>query len=164
MVPRLSRRLSSQLPALSATSTWDSWPSFYIPWYELLGFFHSKRRPSKTSSLLRCGKLGRGGHVGNTVSWSCSLSAAAAAPGTPQPLLPPQPLFTPSGFVRPHLLSSQPWHVAAPPALSCQGSAVRPPLTPSSRPPPALRSLRWRCSLLPAWLVICSQNEGEAQA
>lgn len=103
MVPRLSRRLSSQLPALSATSTWDSWPSFYIPWYEMLGFFHSKHRPSKTSSLLRCGKLGRGGHVGNTVSWSCSLSAAAVAPGTPQPLLPPQPLFTPSGFVWPHL-------------------------------------------------------------
>ena len=28
VVPQLSGRLSSQLPDLSATSTWDSWPSF----------------------------------------------------------------------------------------------------------------------------------------
>lgn len=112
VVPRLSGGLFSQPPDLSAASTWDSWPSFYIPWYELLGFFHSKLLPSKTSSLLRREELGRGGHVGNAVSWSCSLSAAAGAPGTPGPLLPPQFLVTPSGLVWPHL-SSQPWHVAA---------------------------------------------------
>lgn len=42
--------------------------------------------------------------MGNTMSWPCSPSAAAAeAPGTSGASLPPPPLSIPPGFEQPHL-------------------------------------------------------------
>lgn len=97
------------------------------------------------------------------MSWSRSLSAAAGAPGMPGPLPPPQPLFNLCGFAQPHPSVFS--------ALACGSTnstrlpeiCIQSCVNARQLPPPALRSLRGRCLVFPAWFI-CSQHKRGPQA
>lgn len=83
--------------------------------------------------------------MGNTMSWPCSLSAAAAeAPGTSGAFLPPPPLFIPSGFVQPHLPVFSALALGSPSSPSSLKPLVI--ISPKMKGDPGIRLLPWKSS------------------